>query len=266
MNKTNQLLILIFCVFNCTGYVYSQDCSVSLSGTYQLDQKSGEGFYDAFVFDGAGKVDIHAFGAYKGDFLQIGDTIVVYPDKSIFKFLKKDEQTLVGVNTWVKDQIFRKMENDTVITPMHNRDENYASQFYEFYTLTGRNAPDLSTYMTINMDSTLNASMNRLCDEGFPKACITMANALMLTSPELAAYFRGSSDENQKMPPNKDIFQYYVKAIELDELDAIAQLGAYFLMLGHKDQAKEVLEKGCELGHSGCCLSLAGLEIDWEDE
>lgn len=266
MNKVKQFIILIFCIFYYAGHINAQNCSVSLSGTYQLDPESGDGFYHAFVFDGAGKVDIHAFGEYKGDFFQVGDTIVVYPDKSIFKFLKKDEQTLIGINTWVENQVFRKMENDTVITPMHNRDENYAVQFYEFYTLTGRDAPDLSSYMSINMDSTLHASMNRLCDEGFPKACIAMANALMLASPELTAYFRGSSDEGQKMAPNKDIFQYYVKAIELDELDAIAQLGAYFLMLGHTEEAKKVLEKGCELGHSGCCLSLAGLEIDWDEE
>ena len=158
------------------------------------------------------------------------------------------------------------MENDTVITPMQIRDENYAAQFYKYYTLTGRDAPNLSTYMSINMDSTLRASMDKLCDEGFPRACLTTANALMLTSPELATYFRNSTDENRKLAPNKEIYDYFVKAIELNELDGIAQLGAYILMLGHKDEAIKVLEKGCELGHKGCCLSLFSLQIDWDEE
>ena len=82
MKKVNQIIILIFCVFNCTEQLYAQEYSVSLSGTYLLDRESEEGFYDAFVFDGAGKVGIHAFGEYKGDFFQVGDTIVVYPRRS----------------------------------------------------------------------------------------------------------------------------------------------------------------------------------------
>jgi len=261
-------VILFFTIFFLygIGHIHAQECSVSLTGTYQLDSNSGEGLYDAFVFDGAGKVSIHTFLESKGDFFQIGDTIIVYPDKSIFVFLKKDEQTLVGINTWVKNQVFRRMENDTIITPMHKRNENYADQFYEFYTLTGKDAPNLSTYMSINMDSTMYRSMNRLCDEGFPKACITIANALMLNSPELIAYLRGSTDESTKGVPNKEIFQYFMKAIELNELDAIAQMGAYFLMLGHKEEAIKVFEKGCELGHSGCCLSLIGLNLEQIEE
>lgn len=266
MNIIKRFSIALLLTLSFVGYAYTQEYSVSLSGTFQLDTTLGKGLYDAFVFDGAGKVGIHAFGESKGDFLQVGDTVIVYPDKSIFVFLMKDEQTLVGINTWVEDQIFRKMENDTTITPMQTRGPDYASQFYEFYTLTGRDAPNLSTYMSINMDSLLNTAMKRLCDEGFPKACITMANALMLNSPAMASLFRSPDEEIQKMAPDKEIFEYYMKAIELNELDAIAQLGAYFLMLGHKEQAMKVLEKGCELGHRECCLSLLGLEISNEEE
>lgn len=254
--------ITLFCY---TAQTQAQQCSVSLTGTYQLDPASGEGMYDAFVFDGAGKVNIRSLIDYKGDFLQIGDTIVVYPDKSIFTFLIKDDRTLVGINTWVKDQVFRRMENDTLIIPAQPRDQSYADQFYEYYVLTGRDAPSLSTYMRINMDSAIQIPMKKLCDEGFPKACLTMANALMMTSPELAAYLRGTSGENKKMAPNKEIYEYFVKAAELNELDAIAQMGAYVLMLGHKDAAKMIFEKGCELGHAGCCLSLAALEIESDE-
>lgn len=266
MNKIKRLSFTLLLAFYCIGHIYSQEYAVSLSGTFQLDTTSGAGLYDAFVFDGAGKVGIHAFGESKGDFLQVGDTVIVYPDKSIFVFLIKDEQTLVGINTWVENQVFRKMENDTIITPMQTRGPDYADQFYEFYTLTGRDALNLSTYMSINMDSSLKESMNRLCDEGFPKACITMANALMLNSPAMASLFRSLDEEVQKMAPDKEIFEYYVKAIELNDLDAIAQLGAYFLMLGHKEEAMKVLEKGCELGHRECCISLFGLQIDSEEE
>lgn len=259
-----KFFLALLTAYFCTGYIHAQDCSVTLLGTYQLDRDSNDdGLYNAFVFDGAGKVEIDAsFTVYNGDFFQVGDTVIVYPDKSIFKFLKKDDNTLVGVNIWVKDQVFKRMENDTVKAPTQLRSENYAAQFYKYYILTDRDAPGLSTYMNITIDSAIRQSMNKLCDEGLPKACITMANAYMLNSSELSSYISGKADENNKMPPNKDVFDYFVKAIELDDLDAVAQLGAYILMLGHKEEAIKILNKGCELGHRGCCISLAALEME----
>lgn len=263
-NLFNVVIVALLASFYCTEQAYAQECSVSLTGTYKLD--SEEGLYDTFVFDGAGKVNIHAITEYKGDFFQVGDTVIVYPDKSLFTFLRKDERTLVGISMWVENQVFKRMENDTLIIPVQARGQGYADQFYEFYKLSGREEPNLGTYFSLNMDSTLRASMDKLCDEGFPKACTTIANALMLTSPGMADFFKGSTDEGKKTAPNKEIFQYYVKAIELNDLDAIAQLGAYFLMLGHKEEAIKVFEKGCELGHKGCCMSIVGLQMDWEED
>lgn len=265
MKKILLLLSLLFSVSYGGGTAYAQECAVSLTGTYLLNPESGEGLYDAFVFDGAGKVGIHAFTGFKGDFFQIGDTVIVYPDKSLFVFLRKDAHTLVGISTWVKDQVFKRMENDTILTPAQSRHPEYAAQFYEFYTLTGRDEINLSTYLNIYMDSSLQASLKKLCGEGFPKACITLANALMLGSPELTASLRGTPVENRKAAPNKEIIDYFRKAIELNEPEAIAQLGAYFLMLGHRDKALKLFEIGCELGHSGCCFSLADLALEQEE-
>lgn len=262
--KTVQFIFIFLLTFCYSGHVDAQDYSVSLTGTFQLDTLFEKGLYDAFVFDGAGKVGIHAFSDYKGDFLQIGDTVVVYPDKSIFTFLMQDDNTLVGIDTWVEEQVFRRMENDTIVTPMQSRAPEYAAQFYKFYTLTGGNALDLSAYLKLCVEPELNASMKELCEEGFAKACMTMANALMMNSPALASLFM-NSDNEKKFPPDKEIVEYYIKAVELDEPDGIAQLGAYFLLLGHKEEAKKVFEKGCELGYDACCLALLGLEYDEEE-
>ncbi len=203
---------------------------------------------------------------FKGDFFQVGDTVVVYPDKSIFTFLKKDEQTLVGINSWVEGQVFRKMENDTVVVPTQKPGPDYAAQFYRYYVLTGRDGPSLVTYMNLSMDPNLQNAMKKLCDEGFPKACLVMAGTLMMGGPELTAFLSGDSGEGKKTEPNKDIVAYYMKAIELGELDAYAQLGAYYLMLGDMEEARKTFEKGCDLGNLGCCLSLAGPEWEAEEE
>lgn len=247
-------------------YVNAQNPSVSLSGTYIIDADSENGLYDTFVFDGAGKVTIHSFLEAQGDFFQIEDTIIVYPDKSTFIFILKDSMTLVGISTWVQDQVFRKMENDTVISPVTNRNSNYAALFYEYYLLTGRDAPDLSTYLNLNTDPDLNATMKRLCEDGFPRACITMANASMMNSPEIFSFLKDSSNDKKKASPNKNVLYYYAKAIEQNELSAISQLAAYFLMLGDKERALQLFEKGCEMGLQDCCFSIAALQFDLEGE
>lgn len=266
MNKKTRIVIIILSAFYCSGFAYAQQCSVTLSGTYQLDPSSEKGFYDTFVFDGAGKVTIHAGLEGNGDFFQVGDTVVVYPDKSIFTFLKKDEKTLVGVNSWVEGQVFRKMENDTVVAPAQKPGPDYADQFYKYYVLTDRDGPSLSTYLSLSMDPTQQAGLKELCDEGFPKACLVMAGVLMMGGPEITSFLLQDSDGTEKMKPNKDIVAYYTKAIQAGELNGYAQLGAYYLMAGDEDKARKTFEKGCDLGDLNCCLSLADPSFDSEEE
>lgn len=267
MNQIKLFVLTILSLFGINSAAYAQECSITLSGTYQFHPQGNDAtLYNSFVFDGAGKVDIQSLSHAKGDFFQVGDTVIIYPDRSTFVFLLKDENTLVGISTWVEDLIYKRMENDTVAPPAVIRDPRYASLFYEYYKLTNREAPTLFTYMNINTDTTLRESMERLCDEGLPRACITMANAFMLSSPELLSLLHDPSEVKEKSAPNKEVLNYFAKAIELNELDAIAQLGAYLLLLGHKEEAINIFEKGCELGHAGCCFSLAGIELQPDEE
>ncbi len=258
--------ILLLTVLFCAAYSHAQDCSIALTGTFQLDPTVETGLYDAFAFDGAGTVKIHAGLEFRGDFFQIGDTVIVYPDKSVFTFLMKDERTLVGLDTWVKDQVFREMENDTVIAPVQQRAPEYAEQCYEFYKLTGKDNPGLLTYLDMHVDSVLRMSMDTLCEKGFAKACIVLANTFMLDSPALTSYFAGTYDENEVMVPDEKVVYYFRKAAELNSLDAMAQLGSYYLMLGDKEAARETFEKGCLLGHLECCLAGVALDMEQENE
>lgn len=263
MNKIKRFFIIISSLY-CAVSIHAQDYSVSLSGTYRFDSQSEGGFYDAFVFDGAGKVQIHAFMRSKGDFFQIGDTIIIYPEKDALVFLKKDDQTLVGITTWIEDHVFKKMENDTVIPPSQHRSENYAALFYEYYTLVGKESPELSI-LNIRMDTSYHTLMKKLCEKGFPKACITMANASMLSGSLLSLLIQDSPNGDQEIPIDKDVVEYFTKAIELNEPDAVVQLGAYLRLIGHEEEATLIFEKGCELGYRECCLSLTGFQLEWDE-
>ena len=269
MRQTRLFLLVILAIFCQHELINAQECSMTLTGTYQFHpQEEDASMYDAFVFNGAGKVNIQSISHAQADFFQVGDTVVIYPDKSVLIFLLKEENTLVGISTWVKDHVYKRMANDTITSPPADQIPQHASLFYEYYKLMNRDAPSLSTYMEIISDTALRDSLDRLCNEGLPKACITMANALMLDGTDLLSLLLApeASKEQQKKAPNKEVLRYFTKAIELNELDAIAQLGAYLLLLGHKEQAIKVFEKGCELGHPGCCFSIAALDLGKEEE
>ena len=76
MKKLSILFVLI------ANFAFGQKIKNDLHGYYKAE--SDTLLYSYFAFDGNGKVDITGFG--KGDYFQKGDSLIIYPDKSIFKF------------------------------------------------------------------------------------------------------------------------------------------------------------------------------------
>lgn len=218
--------------------------------------------YDSFVFDGAGKVTVGSFLNTAYDFFQVGDTVIVFPDKEIFVFLKKDDRTLQGISTWVKGSVYTLLENDTIAPATPRPDnETHLKQYYRFYQLLGNGAPSLATYMQLNTDRELNAAMNTLCDEGFSKACLTLANAEMVDGV-LMKYLMDPSTDKKPLPANMRVVAFYERVIKLNDPNGYIQLGAYYTMLNQTEKAKAIFEAGCENGIAQCCFALAGFDIE----
>jgi hypothetical protein len=100
------LLLMIFSVRDaCT-----QALAAGICGTYRCN---GAG-YESFVFTTAGKVFIDgSLTAATRDYFQYDDTLVIYPDKDVFRFIIEKNGSLRGISNWVADSTWRKIADDT---------------------------------------------------------------------------------------------------------------------------------------------------------
>lgn len=127
MKKSCLLLLLI----SFSNLINSQVIDNNIQGYYQA--KSDSNMYSFFEFDGNGKVNIVGLGT--GDYFTKGDSLIIYPDKSIFKFKIKNN-TLVGVSNWVKNETWSR--KDTIVT--NNRKDaalsrKKATLLHEYYKI-----------------------------------------------------------------------------------------------------------------------------------
>src|ERR1700750_2635026 len=109
-NKFFRLLLML------SGCILSaQEADYSFHGYYKSD--NSETLYDGFSFEGNGKVLIA--GMDYGDYFTRNDSLIVYPDKSIFIFkIKKDK--LIGLSNWVEKGIWT-----------HQKDAPEIGRFYD---------------------------------------------------------------------------------------------------------------------------------------
>lgn len=263
MNNYCRNFIIIFCwlAIFCHVSVQAQNISNLLCGTFSFSSTGEEdsAMYDAFVFDGAGKVKIETFMETECDFLQIDDTVVVFTDKDLLLFQLNEDNRMLGLSMWIKDKEYRKVENDTVSCRQSDQNEKWLSQFYEYYRIMKNEDGGLLSFFSLKADTDLENRVKQLCENGFSKACLTMANLSMMNDKNLWLLF---SNSTERMAPDPDVVGFYEKSIELGDLEGYTQLGAYYTMLNMDEEADKLFEKGCELGQKDCCLAKALKEID----
>jgi tetratricopeptide (TPR) repeat protein len=101
------LLLTIFSAMDaCT-----QNLATTVCGTYRCN---GAG-YENFVFSTAGEVFIDGSLTDAGrDYFQYNDTLVIYPDKDVFRFIVQKDGSLKGISNWVADSTWHKITDDTI--------------------------------------------------------------------------------------------------------------------------------------------------------
>ncbi|WP_052356505.1 hypothetical protein [Niabella soli] len=252
--------MLLVCLFvNLSICSQAQKITNELQGYYY--EKTDSSLYHFFVFDGNGKVNISGYD--EGLYFQKGDTVIVYPDKSIFKFLLKDHK-LYGVSDWVANGVW-DFNPDTIVAgkrtnPIQaDRTANLLSQYYE---LTAK-----SPWAFLD-DSTggYSTALKTLCDSGLSKACLDLAG-LKITEQlgGVAALLKGAPVA-KKQQPDPTIMKILQDAIRTGDANGYAVLGSYHALLGDLDRAKDIYEQGNSLGCKKCALALFSMELEKETQ
>lgn len=243
------------------GVIYSngQEISNRLQGYFKAT--SDTALYSYFTFDGNGKVDIMGLG--DGYYFQKGDTVIVYPDKSIFKFLLKNDQ-LYGASTWVDDGEWILVE-DTVVENKRTDPEaaeriaRLMYQYYEVKTLG-------ETGLLGDLSDTLSLRMQSLCNSGLSKACLDYAGLKIIEQMGGIKALLGNEAVKVKKEASPEVLAVIEKAIQAGDPEGYAVLGGYYATLQNTEKAKEALEKGGELGCRRCVWAAVSLAMQEETE
>ncbi|MFT4093108.1 MAG: hypothetical protein QM640_05665 [Niabella sp.] len=221
---------------------------------------SDTALYDYFAFDGNGSVDIVGLGT--GYYFQKDDTLIVYPDKSIFKFIVKDDQ-LYGVSDWVSGGIWKKEKDSVVISARIDAEASDARAMllYKYYQL--KNSVGEWAFLE-GSDTSYENSLRSLCDSGLSKACLDLAGLKILEDMGGVGSLLSAKKEVEERAPNEEVLNIIYEAIGIGDLNGYSVLGGYYALIGDMDMAKEMLTIGADLGCSKCSMALFSLTLEEE--
>jgi len=231
----NIFILLLIAFIN---LAHSQTADNSFHGFYE--EKGDKTFYKTFEFDGNGKVIIA--GIDIGDYFTRNDSLIVYPDKSIFIFKIKKNGNLEGVSDWVDKGIWT-VKKDSIVENKRTHPEKAlkdANLLAEYYDKTKKiSDPFFSDDTTaINED---------VCNKGLSKACLNLFGLKMIEyTPELLD--QSINNASKKIQPHPELLSLSKKIVALGDPEGHTVLGSYYRALGLKDKADEEWEKAIEKG------------------
>lgn len=242
-----------------TGVICSsaQEITSRLQGYFKAT--SDTTLYSHFTFDGNGKVDIAGLG--DGYYFQKGDSLIIYPDKSMFKFLLKGDQ-LHGVSEWVNGGVWILVKDTLIENKRMDAEaaDRVARLMNGYYEVTSKNKMALLGAT----DDGIAGEIKNLCDSGLSKACLDYAGLKMIESMGGLGALLGGKEVPVKKDADPEVLTLIEKALQLGDMEAYAVLGGYYSVLQNKKKAKEVLEKGGELGCRRCVWAAFSLALEEE--
>jgi hypothetical protein len=225
-----KVLILLSIIYS--NFCIAQNINNNLYGYYEAISEQTS--YSSFEFDGNGKVSIA--GMDFRDYFTKGDTLVIYPDKSIFKF-KIEKNKLIGASTWVENGVWIK--KDTLI-PNNRKDDakanNIAVLMNEYYQISG----DKTSFDFLGDDAKASAQkdmMNKLCNKGLSRACLDYFGMLVIEDQGMGVLFN-LEKQTKPVPENSNIIALGNKIIIEGEPQGHAVLGSYYYMIGKKGKRR----------------------------
>lgn len=218
----------------------AQKVDNSLHGYYQ--EKKDNTFYKQFEFDGNGKVLIS--GLDSGDFFTRNDSVIVYPDKSLFVFKIQKNKSLKGISDWVDKGIWVPIKDSIVENNRKNPEKALleANLLAEYYDRTKAKS-SVEDFFSGKTDSV----NNDMCNKGLSRACMNLFGMKMLEyTPGLL-----NDPENiasKKLKPHPELISLSKKIVALGNPEGHTVLGSYYHILGLKEKANTEWEKAIKMG------------------
>lgn len=255
IRRTLTLLALLLIMTTAQAQKINND----LSGYYLAQDETQ--LYSFFIFDGNGKVDITGMG--DGDFFSKDDTLIIFPDKSIFKF-KIEKDRITGVSDWVKDGVW--IRQDT-LTEDKRTNSQLAQQkavlLNDYYRQTRMGGNDLSLLFDEDAGSRYQKTLEELCSKGLAKACMELFGLrLMNEMGGMGAVLTNTHTTTLKNNP--ELVALANKVIDMGEPEGHTLLAKYWYALGDKEKAAAEFDAAIAAGSKTAALTQLGLSLEEE--
>lgn len=234
----------------------AQNVTNQISGKYVSENKST--LYQDFEFDNNGKVFIA--GMSNGDYFIKGDTLIIFPDKSMFKFLIKNN-VLYGVSEWVKNGKWVRNKEKVI----DNRKDNTIAQknaelLNEFYEKTRMQDNQLKILFDENLQNEYLKTIENLCDRGLVRACkeyFGMETLSLLGGIEQVL----ENGNKNEVTENPKLMKIAENVIKIDPAEGYNLLFLYYTITKQTEKANEASEKAISFGNKETILTKMNMEL-----
>jgi DNA-binding Xre family transcriptional regulator len=253
MNKTAITTIMI-CLLQCN--LFSQKIDNNLLGEFLTTDNSQ--MYKSFSFNNNGKVTIDQIE--QGDYFIKGDTLLIFPNKDIFKFLINDT-TLVGVSNWVDKGVWNKTNKITI----NNRTDNMIAEknaqlLSEYYQKTRVSINQMNILFDDKLKEQYIKDLEALCDSNLVRACKELFG--METLNQMGGFTAVLGNENNKeITPSNKLLSIAKKVASIDPVEGNNLLSMYYFMLKDNAKGQEYLDKAIALGNKEATLNSINIEL-----
>jgi hypothetical protein len=225
------LLVLLLIVSN----VNAQQAQNLLLGNFTTNCSSS--YYRSLTFDNNGKLNIDASIA---EYFIIGDTLIAFQDKDLFKFIIKGD-SLYGVSEWVKDIVWNKTQEaveDKRIN--HQRATENAELLHEYYLKTRLNINQIEQISDRNKFEQYQSVLESLCNRNLIRACKEYFATLSLE--RMNEIKNASSDSTVKeLTPNPEMLKIIEKVKSMDADEGNFLEANYLIMTGQTEAGEKIL-------------------------
>lgn len=235
----------------------AQAPSNNLEGYFKSNKK--DALYTSIHLDGKGHALIN--DGFQAEYVQNGDKLYVFPDKSVFVF-KVENGRLKGESSWVEKATFKKSEvpfsEEPFVFPAYTVD---AGLLFDFYKLNYKEGTDEGSFYMFENEEDYIKQMASLCDKGLTSACGAYFGTLYLQS---AGGLESLLDENalKGFSKNPEMEEIANRMIMLGDVRGYGLLGSYLYAAGNEQEALKVYNEGMEKGDQNCAAVLFQLELE----
>lgn len=191
------------------------------------------GLYEQLQFDGKGRATISGgLKTYWRDYFQYNDTLVVYPDKDVFRFKVLPNGKLEGISRWVKGGSWERKPGTVAC---NGKDSLPLAKLRMMYAFEHWMLRMESRQLDDGAIGEMMIELKQLCDSGYGRACNRAGMMLLFTKG------------------NETARSTWQKGCDLGDATSCKTLADTFKEEKNIAKARPLYDKACRLGDGEAC-------------